>query len=357
MQLTLGNNKKIISPSLPIRSGNTPRQGVSRHLRMLLLNATTSWNFDPFELDLASNGHPLSNLFIWLVDEANLVDRLGLDVAKLRAFALEIEAGYNLNPYHNRIHVCAVLQRVHIMLLEGGLGLYLKDTSGLYILAAYLAAVCHDFRHLGLTNDFLVKSSDNLATIYNDQAPNENYHLTQSFYVLKTEQCNILSALPDAARQFVRNLMIDLVLATDMSQHFNIVTSFQSKATSLHANENSLSSASEVPAEDKLLALKIALKSADLSHTAAPWTEHSRWVKLLQDELWTQGDREKSLGLKPSALTDRQKQGMISSQLGFFDIFVLPMYQSLVTAFPACSYLLDGARQNFSRWKSDRGTL
>ena len=48
----------------------------------------------------------------------------------------------------------------------------------------YLAAICHDFEHPGLTNDFLVKSHHPLALCYNDRSPLENHHASAAFRVL-----------------------------------------------------------------------------------------------------------------------------------------------------------------------------
>ena len=57
----------------------------------------------------------------------------------------------------------------------------------------------------------------------------ENYHVATAFRLLSLERCNILANLPVATRQYVRSLIIKLVLATDLSQHFAILDRFKGK--------------------------------------------------------------------------------------------------------------------------------
>jgi hypothetical protein len=68
---------------------------------------------------------------------------------------------YKSNPYHNATHAADVLQTLHVMMHRGGLVPGYVDP--LTMMAAYVAAIVHDFEHLGLTNDFLINSADMLA--------------------------------------------------------------------------------------------------------------------------------------------------------------------------------------------------
>lgn len=60
----------------------------------------------------------------------------------------------------------ACLQTLHVILYRGGMVPVLTDR--LSQLAALMAAIMHDFEHMGLTNDYLVNSSSLLAIRYND---------------------------------------------------------------------------------------------------------------------------------------------------------------------------------------------
>lgn len=56
----------------------------------------------------------------------------------------------------------------------------------------------HDFEHKGVNNDFLVRTGDALALLYNDHSPNENHHMAASWGHLVKH--NFLSALPVASK-------------------------------------------------------------------------------------------------------------------------------------------------------------
>ena len=55
------------------------------------------------------------------------------------------------------------------------------------LLACYLAAIVHDYEHRGVNNDFLIKTSDPLALLYNDVSPMENHHVASAFLLMREE--------------------------------------------------------------------------------------------------------------------------------------------------------------------------
>ena len=78
--------------------------------------------------------------------------------------------------------MASVLQMTHMLLCHGGL-LKSNAFTGTLHLASYWAAVVHDFEHGGLNNDFLIKTADPIALMYNDQSPLENHHLASAFRI------------------------------------------------------------------------------------------------------------------------------------------------------------------------------
>merc|ERR1712057_137343 len=83
-------------------------------------------------------------------------------------------------------------------------------------MASLLAAAVHDFEHLGVSNDFLVRIGDQRAMTYNDQHVNENHHVAAAFAILSSPEANFLEELPSMEYCELRRLVVQLVLATDM---------------------------------------------------------------------------------------------------------------------------------------------
>ncbi|GFH22778.1 3'5'-cyclic nucleotide phosphodiesterase [Haematococcus lacustris] len=229
-------------------------------------------------------------------------------------------------------------------------------------LAAYLAAAVHDVQHKGLNNDFLIKSSDKLALLYNDISPMENHHLATTFTLLSQEPLNFLARTPRKMFDAIRKVVINMVLATDMRGHFSSLSLFKSK---LHlTDEPNASIVSQRPSDSGGHTVAggfhpnkakqwtpVALKCADIGHLAAQPEVHRRWVLLLEEELFRQGDREAASGLPVSALMDRSKAGITKSQTGFLNIVALPLFKAMAKAFPAMEPLLAGVQVNYEAWR------
>ncbi|GFH30211.1 phosphodiesterase, partial [Haematococcus lacustris] len=367
------------------------------------LNTAHCWEFDAFQLTALTAGRPLSVLAYWLLQKTGLVSTMRLDPAKLVRWLCHIEAGYCANAYHNRSHAADVVQTLHLLLTQGGLAPGYADP--LTRLAAYLAAVCHDYQHLGRTNDWLIETRDELALRYNDRSPMENHHLAAAFSLLKDSELNFLAALPKASWERLRKLMVELVLGTDMKQHFSIIGAFnalhrssssgshESTRVSAAGTQESLPSCGKassstvgelqpVSEQDKLLSLQMAMKCSDLGHLAAPLPVHLAWVARLEAEFFAQGDAERAQGLAISPLCDRTKQGITKSQVGFFgechaalggcsvwmrwlgtvcnlaawplaaDFVALPLFKNFTSRFTAAKPLLNGVLRNYAHWQA-----
>ncbi|KAG2485173.1 hypothetical protein HYH03_016063 [Edaphochlamys debaryana] len=374
----------------------TPPAPVIEEVERVLAGAD-SWTFDTYKLREVTQGHPLSALGFYLIQRAGLIPRLKLKPAVLARLLRHIEAGYVDNPYHNATHAADVLQTLHVIIHGAQLHVHYLDSLGL--LAAYWAAIVHDYGHPGLTNDFLINTADPLAVRYNDRSPLENHHAAASFSAMRRPGLDLLSPLSGEQKSNFRKQVIDMVLATDMKQHFSLISHFvtvhrlaqytaQSAAAlgaaphkagtsgsggstpgmsrqtsntrelvpvSIAAPINADAAPRPVDDTERLLSLQIAIKAADIGHLGEQLDVHRKWLAGLEEEFFRQGDKEKLLGLPISPLFDRAKQGVGKSQVGFYDFVALPLVHALSSAFPGAQPLMRTFITNYNHYRSMDG--
>ncbi|GAU87405.1 hypothetical protein RvY_00254-2 [Ramazzottius varieornatus] len=277
---------------------------------VMQLRSIDEWTFDVFALNEASNGQALRYVANEVLTRYDLLTKYKISNYALENYMVAVEAGYSKynNPYHNLIHAADVTQTMHWFLYQTGLAHWLSD---LEIFASLIGAIIHDYEHTGTTNNFHVQSRSNLAMLYNDRSVLENFHLSASFALMQKEEHNILANLSKEEYKEFRSLVIDMVLATDMSIHFQQIKNMR---TLLGMPENI----------DKSKALQLVLHSCDISHPAKPWDLHYKFTLGVLEEFFQQGDREQELGLPFSPLCDRQTTVIAQSQIGFIDFIVEP---------------------------------
>ncbi|WKX91319.1 hypothetical protein Q1695_009844 [Nippostrongylus brasiliensis] len=275
-----------------------------------LLKEVNSWSFNPFQLNEVSEGHALKYVGFELFNRYGFMDRFKIPLVALENYLHALEQGYSKhnNPYHNVVHAADVTQSSHFMLSQTGLANSLGD---LELLAVLFGALIHDYEHTGHTNNFHIQSGSNYALLYNDRSVLENHHVSSCFRLMKEDDKNIFNHLTRDEFRELRNMVIEIVLATDMSTHF----------VQIKTMKNMLSLPEGI---DKNKALCLIVHACDISHPSKPWLLHERWTEGVLEEFFRQGDLEASMGLPYSPLCDRHTVHVADSQIGFIDFIVEP---------------------------------
>ncbi|XP_060784963.1 dual specificity calcium/calmodulin-dependent 3',5'-cyclic nucleotide phosphodiesterase 1A isoform X2 [Neoarius graeffei] len=283
---------------------------------ILALKDVDKWSFDVFTLHEASSEHALKFLVYELLTRYDLINRFRIPVSSLVAFVEALEVGYSKhkNPYHNLIHAADVTQTAHYLMLHTGIMHWLTE---LEILAMVFAAAIHDFEHTGTTNNFHIQTRSEVAILYNDRSVLENHHVSAAYRLMQEDEMNILINLSKDDWRELRTLVVEMVMSTDMSCHFQQIKTMR----------NSLQQPEGI---DKPKALSLMLHAADISHPAKGWNLHYRWTQALMEEFFRQGDKEAELGLPFSPLCDRKATMIAQSQIGFIDFIVEPTFSVLV---------------------------
>ena len=252
----------------------------------------------------------------------------------------KIAEGYNrTNPYHTDLHAADITHTSFIYFKVGLINeiLRLEKPS---ICALFLSCICHDFKHPGLNNNYLIETNNLIALNYNDMSVLENMHISEAFKLIHSdENCNFLENLDKSEYKKLRKQMISCVLSTDMSHHKNSLD-FMNKCIEEN-NKNAEKSSQDY--------MNLIIHSADISNPTKKFEIYYKWAELVVEEFYQQGDKEKELGLNCSF--DRNKLTIYKNQLGFIDFVEIPFYGLFVKVFPKLNYLYENLNNNRERIK------
>ncbi len=312
----------------------------------------TEKDFNIFELKKIvgqSNVLPLMGRVI--LETFGLKDDKIINVSKLETFLNTVSSQYlTTTLYHNNMHGADVTQTISLFFLNSNAE-KMFQTTVLDLLSIFIAALGHDLGHPGLTNNFHVNASTELAITYNDASCLENFHCCKLFTILKKDETNIFEKLTVNDYKDIRKRMISEILATDMFYHKKVMSMIQSQLPQIKNDKFEFTDDKDTMKKEQQSLLDFFIHSADLAHNTKLFNISLKWVELLSEEFWLQGDKEKSMGLTVSFLCDRKDTNVPSSQVNFIRGFIIPTFDVLIKIFPTLSYTVENANNNINEWQ------
>ncbi|XP_013784080.1 cAMP-specific 3',5'-cyclic phosphodiesterase-like [Limulus polyphemus] len=292
---------------LPNYGVNTPHE---EELGKLLENID-KWGVDIFRIAECSSYRPLTAVTYTIFKDRGFLNTFKISAKTLINFLVTLEDHYLQIPYHNSIHAADVTQSINVLLLSPAFHSVFTD---LEVLAALFAAAVHDVDHPGLTNQYLVNTFSELAMMYNDESVLENHSLAVTFKLLQDENCNILNNLNRKQQQTFRKIAIDMVLATDMSKHMNLLADLKTMVeTKKIAGTGGVIVLNHYT--ERIQVLQNMIHCSDLSNPTKHLELYKKWVDRLMEEFYQQGDKERRQGLDISPMCDRYNTTIEKSQL------------------------------------------
>uniref|UniRef100_A0A3B4VDX3 Phosphodiesterase n=2 Tax=Seriola TaxID=8160 RepID=A0A3B4VDX3_SERDU len=198
--------------------------------------------------------------------------------------------------------------------------------TDLEILAALFAAAIHDVDHPGVSNQFLINTNSELALMYNDESVLENHHLAVGFKLLHEDNCDIFQNLSKRQRQSLRKLVIDMVLATDMSKHMSLLADLKTMVETKKVTSSGVLLLDHYT--DRIQVLRNMVHCADLSNPTKPLAVYRQWTERIMEEFFRQGDKERERGMEISPMCDKHTASVEKSQVGFIDYIVHPLWET-----------------------------
>ena len=253
-------------------------------------------------------------------------------------WCLKIYEGYSkTNPYHTDLHAGDIAHTVYIYMT------YIDEIKVLdkfSICALLLSSICHDYKHPGVNNNFLMETNDELALNYNDISILENMHISETFKLINSDKnCNIFSKMDKNLYKKIRKQMVACILTTDMANHkqnLDFLRGVENKQNIITQNDNQNF-------------MNVLIHTADISNPTKKFDIYYKWAELVVEEFYQQGDKEKKLGLNCSC--DREKVTIYKSQLGFIDYVESAYFEVFVKVFPEMKFLEENLKNNREKIK------
>uniref|UniRef100_A0A1I8I4F0 Phosphodiesterase n=3 Tax=Macrostomum lignano TaxID=282301 RepID=A0A1I8I4F0_9PLAT len=344
--------RPAVLPPTPTEGPLPPRLGVetphAEQLSELFAQSLGTWGLDIFLVDRLSCQHPLVTVVYAIAEKRDFFNKFRIHPSTLVNYFLHVEQHYKQdNPYHNAVHAADVTQSTHVLLNAQALDNVFSD---LEILASIFACAIHDVNHPGVTNQFLINTENELAIMYNDASVLENHHCAVAFKLLQEPNSNILRQLEDGQRKQLRKMVIDMVLATDMSKHMSLLADLKTMVETKKVAGGCLLKLDNY--SEKMQIMQNMVHCADLSNPAKPMPLSSQWVTRVMEEFFSQGDREKALGLPVSPMCCRETANVEKSQVSFIDFIVHPLWEAWTElVHPDAEHILntlEGNRDHYS---------
>ncbi|CAH4029153.1 unnamed protein product [Pieris brassicae] len=326
-----------------------------------ILDTALCWDFEIFHLEDLTRGRPLTHLGLTLMGgRFDVCAALECDERTLLHWLTIIETNYHaVNTYHNSTHAADVLQAVACFIEKDRLKNLLEPLEAA---AALISAAAHDIDHPGTSSAFLCNARHSLAILYNDVAVLESHHAALTFKLtLNDDRVNIFKNLDRDTFKSVRHNVIDMILATEMTKHFEHLAKFVnvfyakstgSKEDGMHTDEPlSLDTTALTSQENVILVKRMMIKCADVSNASRPQKFAFEWARRIAEEYFLQTDEEKAKELPVvMPMFDRASCSIPRSQIGFIDYIIIDMMEAW-SAFIDMPELVTHARNNHQRWR------
>ena len=263
---------------------------------------------------------------------------------KFEKWCQKIADGYiRTNYYHNDLHAADITQTCMLYIKIGELQKEI-NFSKYEICIVFLSCMCHDYQHPGVNNNFLKETNNKLAIRYNDISILENMHISTTFkLILNNKDYNIFEDVEKDIYKKIRKGMISCVLATDMAFH-NIYVDFLKNEIKnrKEKKEDYLNDKNKEELVQKYL--NSLIHSSDISNPTKLFDIYFEWAKLVVEEFWDQGDKEKKLNLVCSC--DREKVSIYKSQLGFINFIEIPYFSLIAEINPKLKFFYENLLNN-----------
>jgi GAF domain-containing protein len=279
--------------------------------------------------------------------ELAIAEKLACDVATLQNFVMAARRKYNeRNPFHNWRHGFSVFHFSYIMVKRTHVGEWLQEND---VICLLLSSLMHDVDHPGNTNTYEVNKESRLALLHNDIAVLENHHAYTTFLILRDKRCDLFKNLKRQQRQAMRTSIIEAILATDMTVHFEACRKLGGRDPSNPFNA--------ADARERQQVVNTLIHTADLSGQVWPLSVSAKWEAAITEEFKAQAAKEERDGLPVAPFMQGLKDAptRFSLQVNFIDFILVPWWEIVVRMLPGIAACHENLLRNREHYQELAG--
>ncbi|KAG1862710.1 hypothetical protein DFJ58DRAFT_700232 [Suillus subalutaceus] len=341
---------------------------IPAHTRAHLIKSLDSWHFEPQNLPEEEVLFCAQILFESLFRIEFMREDIGVSLDDISVFLKHMQPLYcGHNSYHNFQHAVDVMQASQAFLCAAGVvppvsilldsddctwrpnklgreGRLVFDLNNTCLFALFIAAIGHDVGHPGLTNMFMKNAKAPLSDVYDNKSALEQMHCALLIQAMRHHGLGKLLDRPDSG---FRKMLAGIVLATDMSVHYQFMRDFQSL---VDGKEYSLD-------RRQLLLCQAIIKCADISNPSRPPGVSHYWADALMAEWTYQASLEKRWSLPPSVTPSESPLDQVRGQIFFIGSYAKPLMDLVAQAVPEMEIFACQCTTNLAMWVARREVL
>ncbi|KAG2059754.1 HD-domain/PDEase-like protein [Suillus hirtellus] len=334
---------------------------IPAHTRAHLIKSLDSWHFEPQNLPEEEVLFCAQILFESLFRIEHMREDIGVSLDDISVFLKHLQPLYcGHNSYHNFQHAVDVMQASQAFLCAAGVvppvSILLDsdnctwrpnkmgkerrlafDLNNTCLFALYIVAIGHDVGHPGLTNMFMKNAKAPLSDVYDNKSALEQMHCALLIQAMRQHGLGKLLDRPDSG---FRKMLAGIVLATDMSVHYQFIRDFQSL---VDGREYSLD-------RRRLLLCQAIIKCADISNPSRPPGVSHYWANALMAEWTYQASLEKRWSLPPSVTPSECALDQVRGQIFFIGSYAKPLMDLVAQAVPEMEIFACQCTANLAMW-------
>ncbi|KAG9309586.1 hypothetical protein JVU11DRAFT_10567 [Chiua virens] len=331
--------------------------------RRRLIRRLDSWHFEPHKLPDEEVLFCAQILFESLFQIENMQHDTGVSLSDISIFLKHLRRLYcGQNSYHNFQHALDVLQACQAFLCAAGVlpptsflcrdvypwrpdkkpGGLVSSLENMDLFALFIAAIGHDVGHPGFSNLFMKNADAPLSAVYDGKSALEQMHYAILIQVMRHHGLGSLLDRPNG--QVFRKTLAGIVLATDMSVHFEFMKNF---GFLVEGKDCTLS-------HRKLLLCQALIKCADISNPSRPPGVSHYWANALMTEWDCQASLERMWQLPPSIQPSDTPLAQVRGQIFFVSTFAKPLLDITAKGIPEMQKFADQCTSNLAMWEARR---